>query len=63
MTADAFAKPEHPTGLVCRQCGGRRFRVVSTDKKNGMICRSRQCQHCGKNHRTTERINPETAAS
>jgi len=59
MTADAFAQPDHPTGLVCRKCGGRFFAVVSTDKKNGMICRTRKCKHCGKTHRTTERINPE----
>lgn len=62
MIADAFAQPENPTGLKCRNCGCRHFLVTSTDPKNGFIKRTRTCRSCGKTARTTERQDPKTTS-
>jgi transcriptional regulator NrdR family protein len=37
------------TGLICRQCGCRDFRVTDTEPlKDGRIRRRRTCRHCGR---------------
>ncbi len=48
-----------PVGIRCRRCGCRHHEVISTDKKNGKIKRTRRCRHCGKTQRTTEKADPE----
>jgi len=44
-------------GLVCRNCGCRHFFVVYTrPATKGRIVRRRECRHCGRRSRTTERL-------
>ncbi len=45
--AQAAAKAGEGTGLECRQCGCRDFRVYYTRPKDGTIMRRRRCRHCG----------------
>lgn len=44
------------TGLECKACGCRHFRVVQTRPKQGYIYRQRECRHCGTKATTTERV-------
>jgi transcriptional regulator NrdR family protein len=44
-------------GLICRNCGGKYFKVIYTRKdKGGKIIRRRQCRKCGKRITTGEKI-------
>ena len=43
-------------GLVCRQCGGQRFRVLYTRRATGCrLIRRRECRDCGGRITTWER--------
>ena len=42
------------TGLVCRACGCRHFRVIYLKRLPGALLRRRECRHCGKRITTRE---------
>lgn len=42
------------TGLVCRACGCRHFRVIYLKRLPGALMRRRECRHCGKRISTRE---------
>jgi hypothetical protein len=44
-----------PLGLICRACGGRRFKVLYTRARQEEIKRCRQCHGCGQRTMTCER--------
>ena len=47
--------PIRHVGLVCRECGGRRFRTVYTRRRDDGILRRKRCCECGKAITTRER--------
>lgn len=47
---------EFPPGIVCRSCGGNRWRVTMTRKGPASVRRWRTCMACGWKCRTAERI-------
>ena len=42
------------TGLVCRACGCRHFRVIYLKRMPGSLMRRRECRNCGKRITTRE---------
>ena len=55
------ARPQRrsPRGLVCRNCGSRRLRVVYTRRRtDGVVQRRRECRDCGSRMTTWERVVP-----
>lgn len=45
-----------PRGLVCRSCGGTKWKTLHTRPAVGRVVRSRQCRGCGAVVRTAERV-------
>jgi transcriptional regulator NrdR family protein len=51
---DGAARDGEATGLVCRACGCRHFRVIYLKRLPGALLRRRECRHCGKRLTTRE---------
>ena len=50
------ARIRPPRGLVCPNCGGRKFDTVSTRPKDGVIVRKKKCLACGKRVLSREKL-------
>ncbi len=48
------ARETEATGLVCRACGCRHFRVIYLKRLPGALMRRRECRNCGKRITTRE---------
>ena len=49
------ANEDKQRGLQCRQCGGRRFRVIYTRAADAKVVRRRECRKCATRITTWER--------
>ncbi|HOQ06017.1 MAG TPA: hypothetical protein PKY88_12485 [Anaerohalosphaeraceae bacterium] len=48
-------KVKPPKGLVCKACGGRKFKVLYTrPAHDSRLMRRRQCRNCGRRFTTWE---------
>ena len=54
-TQEDFTACMESSGLRCRTCGCRHFRVVYTRARAGVIVRRRECRYCGRRITTYER--------
>jgi transcriptional regulator NrdR family protein len=59
MNKKQLQRPEESLsvrGLICRHCGGWRFRVIYTRAaRGGRVIRRRECRNCAKRVTTWER--------
>lgn len=52
----ADEEPSSDRGIECANCGCRHFYVYRTIPVVNGILRIRECRHCGRKHRSIERV-------